>query len=114
MYAGVPIVVPTLVSLLTRQRGRAQGGLGGRLRGRVVAADDLGQSPVDHERLAVGAQQDVRGLEVAMDHAAAMGIGDRVADVDEPAQELAEGQGSSGRDQFDSVSASGGSRRWLP
>ena len=97
MYDGVPIAVPAIVSLLSGVRRGAQRHLGGRVRRRVVAADDLGQAPVDDQGLAVGAQQDIGRLEVAMDHAPAVGIGDRVADVDEPAQELAEGQGALGR-----------------
>ena len=97
-----------------RLRRRAQGHLGGRLRCRVVAADDLGQSPVDHQGLAVRTEQDVRRLEVAMDHAAAMGIGDRMTDVDIARQELAEGQCALGRVALRLSSGSRGSRRWLP
>ncbi len=48
----------------------------------------LGQAPVDDQGLAVLAQHDVARLEVAMEHAAAVGVVDGVADVEEPAQEL--------------------------
>ena len=50
-------------------------------------ADDLGEAPVDHQRLAERAQEDVAGLQIAVDHAPAVGIGDGVADGDEPAQQ---------------------------
>ena len=54
--------------------------------------DRLGQAPVDHQRLAVLAEHDVARLEVAVQHAPAVGVGDRVADVDEPPQQLAQRQ----------------------
>ena len=60
--------------------------------GRLAAADDLGQAPVHHQRLAVRAEQDVGRLEVAVDHAPAVGVGHHVADGDEPVQELPQGQ----------------------
>ena len=50
----------------------------------------LGQAPVDHQRLAVLADDDVARLDVAVQHAAAVGVVDRVADVDEPPQQLAQ------------------------
>src|SRR5262249_40182265 len=45
-----------------------------------------------HERLAKGAQKDVPRLEIAMEHAPAMRVGDRVAHVEEARQESAEFQ----------------------
>ena len=48
----------------------------------------LGQAPVDHQRLAVLADDHVARLDVAVQHAPAVGVVDRVADVDEPPQEL--------------------------
>ena len=61
--------------------------------GRPPAGRRLGQAPVDDQGLAVGAEHDVGRLEVAVQDAPAVGIGDRVADVDEPAQQLAQLQG---------------------
>ena len=52
----------------------------------------LGQTPVHHQRLAVLAQHDVARLEIAVQHAAAVRIRHRVADVDEPAQQIAQFQ----------------------
>ena len=107
MYAGVPTAEPAIVSLLPECDAGRSVSSAHRLGRRVVAADDLGQSPVDHQGLAVGAQHDIGRLQVAMDHAPAVGVGDRVADVDEPAQELAEGQGALGR-----IAAECASARW--
>ncbi len=90
MYIGVPIAVPAIVSLLPAGDEGAQGHLSGRLRSRVVAADDLGQAPIGDQRLAVGPQQDIGRLEIPMEHTAAVCIGDRLADVDETPQKLAE------------------------
>ena len=50
----------------------------------------LGQPPVDHQRLAVLADDDVARLDVAVQHAATVGVVDGVADVDEPPQQLAQ------------------------
>ncbi len=55
-----------------------------------VTAGRPGQAPVHHERLPVLPQHHVAGLEVAMQDAAAVGVGDRLADVDESAQQAAE------------------------
>ena len=54
--------------------------------------DRLGQAPVDDQRLAVLADDDVGRLDVAVQDAPAVGVVDRVADVDEPPQELAQRQ----------------------
>ena len=51
-------------------------------------AQRLGQAPVDDQRLAVLADDDVARLDVAVQHAAGMGVVDGVADVDEPPQQL--------------------------
>ena len=59
---------------------------------RIGPADGLGQPPVDHQRLAVLAQDDVGRLDVAMDHAAGVGVIDGVADVEEAAEQLAQFQ----------------------
>ena len=61
-----------------------------RRRARLGPAQRLGQAPVDHQRLAVLADDDVARLDVAVQHAAAVGVVDRVADVDEPPQQLAQ------------------------
>ena len=57
--------------------------------GRRRAAHRLGQPPVHHQRLAVLADDDIARLDVAVQHAAAVSVIDCVADVQEPAQELA-------------------------
>ena len=57
---------------------------------RVGPAHGLGQPPVDHQRLAVPAQDDVGRLEIPMDHAAGVGVIDGVADVEEAAEQLAQ------------------------
>ena len=56
----------------------------------VGLADHLRQPPVHHQRLAVPAQHDVGRLEVAVEHPPAVRVLDRVADVEEPADQLAE------------------------
>ena len=61
-----------------------------RVAARLDPAQRLGQAPVDHQRLAVLADDDVARLDVAVQDAAAVGVVDRVADVDEPPQELAQ------------------------
>ena len=53
-------------------------------------ARGLGQAPVDDQRLAVLADDDVARLDVAVQHAPAVGVVDRVADVEEPPQQLAQ------------------------
>ena len=51
-------------------------------------ADGLGQAPVDDEGFTMFTDDDIAGLQVAVEHAAAVRIFDRVADVQEAAQEL--------------------------
>ena len=69
-------------------------GRGGLVEGEVVGdgPDELGQAPIDDERLAEGAQEDVRRLQVAVQDAPVVRVGDRVADVDESAEQVAEGE----------------------
>ena len=55
-----------------------------------LVADHLRQSPVDDQRLAVRAQHDVRRLQVPVQHPAAVGVVDCVADVEKPADQLPE------------------------
>ena len=80
---------------LTAARGarRPEGRLGRRLVGGIIAAHDLRQPPVDDQGLSVGTQHDVRRFEIAMEDPPAVGIRHRVADADEPGEELAQGQG---------------------
>ena len=70
--------------------GRAAGGGFGYQRsldgGGVGSAQGFGEAPIDHQRLAVFANDDIGRLDVAMQHAARVGIVDRIADVQEPAQ----------------------------
>src|SRR5262249_19898880 len=56
---------------------------------RVSSTGGLREAPVDDERFTVLADDDVARLDIAVEHAARMGIVDRVADVEEPPQELA-------------------------
>ncbi len=65
-------------------------------RAAVGPAQRLGQTPVDHQRLAVLADDDVARLDVAMEHAPAMGVVDGIADVGEPAQQPAQLQRPAG------------------
>ena len=59
-------------------------------RSEVALADHLGQPPVDDQRLAVTPQHDIGRLQVAVQNAAAMGVVDGVADVEEAAEQLPE------------------------
>ena len=71
--------------------GRDQRRLAGGVRAdRLAAAGRLGQPPVDQQRLAEPAQHHVVRLEVAVQHPLAVRERDRLADVDEPPQQLAE------------------------
>ena len=58
----------------------------------IALAGGLGQAPVDHQRLAVLADDDVARLDVAVQHAAAVGVIDGIADVHEAAEKLAQFQ----------------------
>ena len=56
--------------------------------GALGPAEHLGQAPVDDQRLVVRAEQHVGRLQIAVQHPPAVGIGHRVADAHEPAQQL--------------------------
>ena len=90
MYDGVPSAEPGSVSadplaeLGINARSSAAGPLRSALR--------LGETPVDDECLAVLADDDVPRLDVAVEHAPAVGVVDRVTDVQEPPQESAQSQ----------------------
>ena len=56
----------------------------------VRCAELLRQPPVDHQRLTIRAKHDVQRLQVAVQHPPAMGIVDRVADVQKPPDQLPE------------------------
>ncbi len=60
--------------------------------GRLVAADNLGEAPVDDEGLAVRAEHDVRRFEIAMDHTSAVRIGHGIAHDEESGEQMAHGQ----------------------
>ena len=47
----------------------------------------FGEAPVNHQRFAVGPQHDVVGFEIAVEDAAAVGVGDGVAHVHEARQQ---------------------------
>ena len=63
---------------------------------RLALPEDLREPPVDHLHLAEGADHDVRRLEVAVDHAPRVGVGDGLADLledgEEPAEVVASGR----------------------
>ena len=56
----------------------------------IGAADDLGQAPVEHDDFAEVAQDNVLTLQVAMDHAPAVGVGHGMADAYECLEQLAQ------------------------
>ena len=56
---------------------------------RLDPAQRLGQAPVDDQRLAVLADDDIARLDVAVQDAAVVRVIDRVADILEAAEELA-------------------------
>src|ERR1043165_3256522 len=65
-------------------------GLGGGAGGRGLVGgggEVFGQAPVDDDRLAEGADDDIGGLEVAVDDVAAVGVGDGVGDGDDVVEE---------------------------
>jgi hypothetical protein len=72
-------------------RGRDQGPFVGCQIGRGLA-HRLGQAPVDDQGLAILTDDHVTGLDVAVENPSTVGVVDRVADVDEPPEELAEGK----------------------
>ncbi len=78
-------------------QGRTIRGIESRGRRRLWRRDRLGEPPVDHEGFAEPAEHDVVGLEVAVDDAAAVRVGDRVAGVDQAAEQPAEGDLAPGR-----------------
>ena len=57
---------------------------------RIARLQELGDAEVEQLRHAVGADQDVRRLQVAMDDGAAVRVGDRGADLAEQLQPLGE------------------------
>ena len=59
----------------------------------VRVAEHLGHAPVEHQHLAEIAQEDVFPFEVAMNHAARMRIGNRVADRDKRAEQRDQAEG---------------------
>ena len=63
----------------------------------IGAAAGLRQAPVDNQRLAVLADDDVPRLDIPVQHAPAMGVVDRVAYVDKPVQQLSQLQRSTAR-----------------
>ena len=50
----------------------------------------FGEPPVNHQRLAVLADNHVAGLDITMQYPAAVGIIDRIADVGKPAEKFAQ------------------------
>jgi hypothetical protein len=65
---------------------------------------------VDQQGLAVLAEDDVARLDVAMEHATRMGVVDGIADVEEAAEEFAQGE----RGHVGAPSDRGGAPSWSP
>ena len=87
MYAGVPSREPSTVGCTSEpDSGLSVGSATAGEPAFHVPADRLGQAPVDHQRLTVVAQHDVARLQIAVQHPAAVGVADRIADVQEPSQ----------------------------
>src|SRR5262249_36342822 len=61
---------------------------------RILRLSSLGKSPIHDERFTILSQHDVVRLQVAVQHAAAMSVGDRVTDFHEACEELAQSKGS--------------------
>src|SRR5205085_587549 len=55
-----------------------------------IAADGEGEAPIDDERFAEPTEHDVLRLEVSVENAAVVGVGQRLAGGDEAAEEVAE------------------------
>ncbi len=55
-----------------------------------LVGEALGKAPVDDERFAEWPEHDVLGFQIAMNDVSAMSVGDRVAGIDEAAQESPE------------------------
>ena len=51
-------------------------------------AQRLGEAPIDHQRLAIFPEHDIAWFQVPVKHTPTVGVLDRVADVDQPAQQL--------------------------
>ena len=75
-------MAPTVVSRPSRLEGRTV--VSSVVRRFLGPADRLGQSPIDHERLAKPAEHDVRGFDVAMNDPPIVGIRHGVANIQEP------------------------------
>ena len=56
--------------------------------GRVVLAQDLGDAPVEQDRLAEGAEHHVLGFQVAVEHATGVRVADRLAEREEHLEQL--------------------------
>ena len=97
MYDGVPMIAPDCESApppavrMVVTCGSSHRGLFVRSLATLGAPlEHLREAPVDDLHLAEGADHDVRGLEVAMDDAARMGVGDGLAHLLEDREEPAE------------------------
>ena len=86
MYEGVPRAEPSSVSTELAPEEGSTGGLAMRGLGTGLP-HRLREPPIDDQGLTVIADDDVRRLQVAVQHAAAVGVVDGIANVDEPAQQ---------------------------
>ena len=61
--------------------------------GEIVSLDELGQAEIGHPDVAVGVEQEVGGLDVAVDDVLAMGIIERIGDLGSQPGDFAEVSG---------------------
>ena len=88
MKPGVPIAVPaTVEGVLLVETGGSVTPVGC---GIHIDGSRLGQSPVDHQRLAILVQDDVAWFQVAVEDSATVRVSHRVTHIDEPAEEPAQ------------------------
>ena len=90
MYCGVPTAEPIRVRRIAAEQHRLRFGASV-LSGvwlQIGPIDLLRQPPIDDQRLAEIAEHDIARLQIAMNDPAAMGIFDRVANVDKSAEQF--------------------------
>jgi hypothetical protein len=83
MYCGVPTTMPTMVIIAAPSSCRAErtSVREGSAPAASLRPEALRETPVHHQHLAVVAEHDVLGLQIAVDDALAVREGERVADL---------------------------------